>query len=121
MASLCEGALPVLIGTDCPWLEPGHIDHLHDALAAHDAAFLPAEDGGYVAVGLARAVPELFAGIAWGGARVMRQTRERAVCVGATLAQTGCLPDVDLPADLDRLRGDARLAALLPSGEVSSA
>jgi len=121
-AALQEGALPVLVGTDCPWLTAPLIEQLHRSLSAHDAAFTPAEDGGYVAVGLARPVPELFAGVEWGRAGVMAQTRERARCWGASIAEVGLLPDIDLPQDLGRLRDDPRLAGLLPSaGLVLSA
>ena len=108
------GGLPVLIGTDCPWLAPLDVSGLHRALDDHDCAFVPALDGGYVAVGLARAVPELFAGVKWGSGRVMAQTRERARRFGASLVEIGCLPDVDLRQDLERLRGDANLRSLLP-------
>ena len=112
--ALRDGRLPVLIGTDCPWLAPLDVANLHRALLEHDCAFVPALDGGYVAVGLARAVPELFAGVEWGSDRVMAQTRERARRFGASLVEIGCLPDVDLPQDLERLRGDANLCSLLP-------
>ncbi len=106
---------PVLIGTDCPWLDVAAISRLRLALKQNDCAFIAAEDGGYVAVGLARAVPELFAGVTWGGAQVMAQTRERARKAGASLVETGCLPDLDLPADLHRLRSSQALAHLLPN------
>ena len=111
--ALREGRLPVLIGTDCPWLDALAIKQLYLALAHKDCAFIAAEDGGYVAVGLARAVPELFAGPAWGTAKVMAQTRERARRVGATLVETGRLADIDVPKDLGRLRADTALAHLL--------
>ena len=114
VGALRAGRLPVLIGTDCPWLDAQAINGLHLALARTDCAFIAAEDGGYVAVGLARAVPELFAGPAWGTAKVMAQTRERARKVHATLIETGRLPDIDVPHDLNRLRDDAALAHLLP-------
>jgi rSAM/selenodomain-associated transferase 1 len=108
------GRLPVLIGTDCPWIDAAAIAGLHTALATSDCAFIAAEDGGYVAVGMARAVPELFAGVAWGTAQVMAQTRERARRAGASLAGTGRLPDVDVPGDLARLRADFPAAGWLP-------
>jgi rSAM/selenodomain-associated transferase 1 len=108
------GCHPVLIGTDCPWLAPLDVASLHRALHDHDCAFVPAEDGGYVAVGLSRAIPELFTGVTWGSDRVMGQTRERARRFGASLVEIGCLPDVDLRQDLERLRGDANLRSLLP-------
>jgi len=115
VGALRAGQLPVLIGTDCPWLDVEAISRLHVKLAHQDCAFIAADDGGYVAVGLARAVPELFAGIAWGGVKVMAQTRERARKARATLAEAGQLPDIDVPQDLMRLRDDTTLAHLIPS------
>ena len=113
--ALRAGRLPVLVGTDCPWLDAAALDSLFVALARHDCAFIAAEDGGYVAVGIARAVPELFARVNWGSRQVMRQTRERARRVGASLADIGRLPDVDVPADLTRLRTQKNLAHLVPA------
>ena len=115
LGALRAGFRPVLIGTDCPWLTAVDVTRLHDALEDHDCAFVAAEDGGYVAVGLARAVPELFAGVVWGSDRVMAQTRDRARRSGASLAEAGCLPDVDVPQDLQRLRDDDQLRSLLPA------
>lgn len=111
-ASLLQGAPAVLIGTDCPWLTPTHIDAAHLRLAGHDGVFVPADDGGYVLAGLARAVPELFAGVAWGSAGVMAQTRARARLAGASIAELAALPDVDTPRDWARLKADPRFMHL---------
>jgi len=76
--TLAGGAQPLLIRSGYPGLT---LEHLHQAralLTEADAVFAPAADGGYALVGLTRAVPELFAGIAWGDATVMAQTRSRA-------------------------------------------
>lgn len=111
-ASLLQGAPAVLIGADCPWLTPAHIDAAHLRLAGHDSVFVPADDGGYVLAGLARAVPELFAGVVWGSAGVMAQTRARARLAGASIAELASLPDVDTPQDWARLTADPRFAHL---------
>lgn len=108
--ALCDalraGAPAVLVGTDCPWLATAHIAQAHRLLGGCDAVFAPAEDGGYVLVGLARAVPELFAGIDWSTPRVMAQTRSRARAAGASLVEVARLPDVDTPEDWARLCAD---------------
>jgi rSAM/selenodomain-associated transferase 2/rSAM/selenodomain-associated transferase 1 len=94
----------LLIGTDCPALTEAHLvaaaTALHDG---HDAAFIPAEDGGYVLVGLRRPQPRLFEGIAWGSDQVMAQTRERLIALGLRWAEPATLWDVDRPEDLPRL------------------
>ena len=114
--ALCDalraGAPAVLVGADCPWLAAAHITQAHRLLAGCDAVFAPAEDGGYVLVGLARAVPELFAGIDWSTPRVMAQTRARARSAGAVLAELPPLPDVDTPDDWARLAADRGFAHL---------
>ncbi len=111
-AALRAGAPAVLVGTDCPWLAAAHVEQAHRLLAGCDAAFAPAEDGGYVLVGLARAAPELFAGIDWGTPRVMAQTRARARSAGAVLAELAPLPDVDTADDWARLAADPEFAHL---------
>jgi uncharacterized protein len=103
----------VVIGTDCPALTADHlrtaIDLLHDGL---DAVVAPAEDGGYVLMGLNRPVPALFQGIAWSTVSVMAETRCRLARQGLSWREPFRLWDVDLPEDLDRMRA-ARLGHLL--------
>lgn len=95
----------LLIGTDCPSLTPGHLHKAAAALACgHDAVFLPAEDGGYVLVGLRRPIATLFRDIDWSTARVMTQTRERLRAVGARWQEPATLWDIDRPEDLARWR-----------------
>ena len=68
----------LLIGTDCPAMETGHLVTAANVLCeGHDAVFIPAEDGGYVLVGLRRPQPRLCENIDGGGASVMAQTLDR--------------------------------------------
>lgn len=104
-ASVAEEEQPVLIiGTDCPALRPHHLRAAAAALEAVDAVFIPAEDGGYVLVGLQRTQPGLFAGMTWSTDRVMADTRQRAASLALTIRELPALWDVDLPADLKRLQ-----------------
>lgn len=97
-------SLAVLIGSDCPALTE---DHLRRAVAAlengHDAVFAPAEDGGYVLVGLARPEARLFQDIEWGSSRVMEQTRERLRELKWSWIEIETLWDVDRAADYERV------------------
>ena len=111
--AVAKGERPVLVGTDCPWLTPDDLAAAFAALESADAVFAPAHDGGYVLVGLKRAVPELFAGVTWGADSVMAATRAAAKRVHATLAELRTLPDLDTPADLVRLKKDPQFASLL--------
>lgn len=94
----------LLIGTDCPALGPGHLQEAARALARHDAVLVPAEDGGYVLLGLRRPIPQVFEGIAWSTAAVAAQTRARLREAGATWHELPPLWDVDEPADWERLQ-----------------
>lgn len=111
--ALARGERPVLIGTDCPWLGTQDITAAFAALDQADAVVAPAHDGGYVLAGLARAVPELFANIAWGTAKVMAATRKAAARTHTHLAELRTLHDLDTPADLARLKADPQFAVLL--------
>jgi len=107
------GAPLILIGADCPSLAARHLKSASEALRAKDAVFVPAEDGGYVLVGLARPVPEIFEGVAWGTAAVMAQTRERLARAGASWAELETLWDVDRPDDYARLQREGLLGEVL--------
>ncbi len=100
----------LLIGSDCPSLTVADLHAAARSLATHDAVFQPAEDGGYVLVGLARAVQGLFEGIRWGEATVMRDTRARLRAAKATWRELPARWDVDRPADYQRLMATGLLA-----------
>jgi uncharacterized protein len=94
----------ILVGTDCPALTPEHLQEAARHLSAGcDAVLTPAEDGGYVLVGLSRVSPQVFEGIAWGGPGVMRETRLRLATLGWLWHELPELWDVDRPDDVTRL------------------
>jgi rSAM/selenodomain-associated transferase 1 len=104
----------VLIGTDCPALTREDLAQAHAWLhGGLDAVFGPAEDGGYILVGLTRAEVALFQGIAWSTAEVMAATRDRLRSLGLRFAELPMRWDLDRPEDLDRLAADPRLNHLL--------
>jgi hypothetical protein len=70
-----------------------------------DAVFQPAEDGGYVLVGLRQPQPALFHGMSWSTDQVMAETRARARETGLRVHELDTLWDVDRPQDLARWRG----------------
>ncbi len=96
-----EGAKRVLvIGTDCPEIEPTVLDVAFDNLAHADVVLGPAIDGGYYLIGLRDHRPELFREIEWGTEIVLRQTLERARQAHCQVHQLKPLSDVDYPEDL---------------------
>jgi rSAM/selenodomain-associated transferase 1 len=96
---------PVLLtGTDCPALTAEHLCSAAAALAEGDEVVLfPAEDGGYVLVGVTASHPALFEGVPWGSDQVMDATRKRLRALGLHWSEPTTLWDLDRPEDLDRL------------------
>lgn len=101
----------VMIGTDAPHLGADTVEAAFAALERADCVLAPAEDGGYVLIGLRRACPGILAGIAWSTSRVLEQTLERARELGVRCELLPAEFDVDGAADLERL---ARLVAAEP-------
>lgn len=108
-AAFADRRALVLIGSDCPALSAADLRAARAALRTHDAAFTPAEDGGYVLVAMSRPVAGVFDGIDWGTGRVMRQTRERLSAVGARACELPVRWDVDRPEDYARLAREGLL------------
>lgn len=114
MAYALEDALgrsrrALLIGTDIAVMSADYLLAADRRLASGaDVVLGPAEDGGYVLVGLTHGQPELFEGVDWGTDRVLMQTRDRLTRLSLVSAELPALWDVDTPADL------ARLAQLWP-------
>jgi len=95
----------LVIGTDCPALTSDHLRRAADVLCrGTDAVVLPAEDGGYVLIGVRAPQPAIFETICWGTARVLGETRRRLKRRHLTWQEPVMLWDLDLPADIERLR-----------------
>lgn len=100
---VAQPAMPwLVVGTDCPALTPAHLQQAADALQTHDAVLIPAEDGGYVLLGLRRPLAGVFERIDWSTQRVLAQTRERFREAGARWTELPTLWDVDEPVDWQR-------------------
>ncbi len=100
---LCRERAALLIGTDCPALTVDVLRAAADALEDNDVVVVPAEDGGYVLIGLRHPVASLFSGILWGHDTVMATTRERMRRAGLRCREFAPSWDVDRPEDFDRL------------------
>lgn len=110
-AQLCRQRAALLIGTDCPALTAETLRAAAKVLLdGNDAVMIPAEDGGYVLIGLRHPAAPLFHGIAWGGKTVMAETRERLRRAGLRYQELAPSWDVDRWEDLDRLRASGLMA-----------
>jgi rSAM/selenodomain-associated transferase 1 len=106
LAALAAAHAPALvIGTDCPVMAPDHLRKAADVLrGGADAVVVPTEDGGYALIGLCAPEPALFSDMRWSTPGVMHETRRRLERLGMSWREPVTLWDVDLPADLERLR-----------------
>ena len=94
----------LIMGTDCPALTEGLLQRASMDLNEADAVVIPAEDGGYVMLGLSQACCAVFRDIDWGTERVFGQTVQRLKGCGMRQLVYPPLWDVDRPQDLERLR-----------------
>lgn len=102
-AVLAGSCFALAIGCDCPELST---DDLHAAFAAladgFDAVLGPAEDGGYVLIGLRRPWPQLFSNLPWGSASVLAETRRRMAELRLRCLELPVRWDLDRPQDFQR-------------------
>ena len=100
------------VGSDHPTLPVRRLRELFGALATEDAAIVPAEDGGYCALGLAArtavAVDEIFRAVPWSTSDVLETTLDRMHRAGVSCRKLEPFYDVDRPEDLERLKEDLR-------------
>jgi rSAM/selenodomain-associated transferase 1 len=103
--TLKRAPMALLIGSDCPSLSGEDLKEAKTALQQGASAVIsPAEDGGYVLIGLRQNEPKLFEGVDWGTASVMDQTRERFRELRWDWRELPERWDVDLPEDVERLK-----------------
>ena len=108
----------ILIGSDCPALEPRDLRRAARSLCAgYRVVLLPTQDGGYALIAAQHAPRAIFEGIAWGGPEVFNKTAKRLAAVRWRKLRT--LWDVDRPEDIDQiaplfLRRSAMRPAITP-------
>ncbi len=100
-AAFAAGAArAVLVGSDCPRLEPRHLREALAALGSSDLVLGPAADGGYWLVGARGGVPPGFEGVPWSTADVLSRTLDLATLARLRVALLDTLHDVDTAADV---------------------
>lgn len=93
----------LLIGSDCPIFSACHLRLAAQRLLSGDEAVVtPAEDGGYVLIGLQQPQATLFEGLAWSTSEVMAHTRQKLHAAGLRYSEMPTLWDMDTPQDLAR-------------------
>jgi uncharacterized protein len=104
----------VMMGTDCPSLLAQTLRDAFDALQTHDAVLAPAEDGGYVLIGLSvtagrlQKAAAIFDGMPWSQSELFQATLVAAQRHEISLAVLPTHYDIDTPDDY--LRWQAQCA-----------
>lgn len=89
----------VLIGSDCPGINPSMILESLELLNSSDLVLGPSTDGGYYLIGLKENSAELFENISWSTGEVLNQTiakaniRQLAYCLLNELSDIDTLND----------------------------
>ena len=95
----------ILIGCDCPSLTSVDLDQALTQLSeGAQCVISPAEDGGYVLIGLENAQPELFSDMPWGTDQVLDMTREKIKALSIHYCELSTQWDVDTCQDLLKYR-----------------
>jgi len=91
----------IIIGTDCPDLNPQILTTAFEQLNVFNLVLGPALDGGYYLIGLQQPIAKLFANIPWGTAQVFSKTVEIAQKLNLSIGYLQPLADIDCPKDLE--------------------
>jgi len=90
----------VLIGSDCPSFMASDFEQAIEALTkGFDIVLGPAEDGGYVLIGMSRPYQQLFQDITWGSNLVLLKTKHKIKEEQLKLFETQSQWDVDYFTD----------------------
>ncbi|KMQ73882.1 TIGR04282 family arsenosugar biosynthesis glycosyltransferase [Marinobacter subterrani] len=100
--SLCDYDRALVVGSDCPSVDPEYARRAVACLADHDVVLGPSDDGGYVLIGASRVVDGMLDNIAWGTPDVLAQTCERLDAAGLSYVLLEPRWDVDEPEDWAR-------------------
>lgn len=93
----------VIIGTDCPGINPGIIQQGFLQLSTCDVVVGPAHDGGYYLIGLQQPQPGLFTNICWSTPEVLDDTLSICHKHNLSFHLLPTLHDVDTEQDLIHL------------------
>lgn len=92
----------MIVGSDCPSVDPDHIKSAFELLVDADVVLGPSDDGGFVLIGARKPLPQTLADVAWGTPMALEQTREKLKAAGYSVALAEPRWDVDEPEDWAR-------------------
>jgi rSAM/selenodomain-associated transferase 1 len=100
--SLEEYDRALVVGSDCPSVDPDYARHAVACLADYDVVLGPSDDGGYVLIGASKVADGMLDNVAWGTPDVLAQTCERLKASGLSYYLLEPRWDVDEPEDWAR-------------------
>jgi hypothetical protein len=89
----------IMIGTDCPDVNPDILQQAVDTLNEVDCVFGPASDGGYYLIGMKHFYPSLLKNISWSTDRVLEQSLKICTNEGIIYRLLETLTDIDEEKD----------------------
>lgn len=92
----------VIVGSDCPSVDPDYVNQAFGALAEADVVLGPSDDGGFVLIGTRCDLGDALTGIEWGTSRALEQTVQALTEAGFVVRQLAHRWDVDDVADWQR-------------------
>lgn len=114
---LARAEYVVLVGADCPSVDAAYLREALTLLKSGVPIVIgPADDGGYVLLGLCEAPEYLFTAVPWGSDNVLEVTREHLRRHNAHWVELEPRWDVDRPEDLEKLA--ALCPELMPKVEL---
>lgn len=112
-SSLKQDRPCLLIGTDCPVIDRPYLQLAADSLeTAADVVLGPAEDGGYVLIGVKYCTDAIFCEIDWSTERVLEQTLDKLDQSNLNYRLIDTLWDIDRADDYQRLQQQSAMAHL---------
>lgn len=90
----------ILVGSDSPQITRDYLAGAIESLDNTEVVLGPAEDGGYVLIGVNSLDPRWFEEMEWGSNTVFAETVERFEASGTSWQPLPVLQDIDRPEDL---------------------
>ena len=102
---LCfKEGIRVLVGSDCPLMSSAYVNEALVNLRNYDVVLGPAEDGGYVLIGMNEPHACLFNNVPWGSDQVLNRTLEKSASLNLHVALLPTVWDIDSKKDYERWR-----------------
>ena len=99
----------IIVGGDAVSISCSVISQVFDHLSSHAVSFVPALDGGYIAIGAESVHSNMFDGIEWGTEKVLTQQINQLEYLKKSFCLTERYWDLDEYEDFERMKQNATL------------